>query len=481
MTPDYNLQPLPAPEPGRPFVNRQEELELIHNKLNPALQGAPMSLAVVCFWGTFGIGKSWLLGELERRYRREAAGEGSHPAMAARLDMTPERVPALWREGRLDVRQVVYELWRQLALQAGESAPGLERSGAEAYARSFVDRVIAWLDHATPVLLLDAMDIVVHQDEPAFFWLEEHLVEPLALTDRVLFAFASRGELRRWRRFQVRRKVDSYPLPAFDAGTAGREIGANAAASEVLYRHAFGHPLATEYLGRILKEQQVDPSTAEMQQVEESLTPARVQQALQGVYEQIFGRIPRPLADLSRHLCVLRWVNVEPLGELAAKLKLDPGSDPIGTLQLYHLLYWDTDTASYTFAPAVRRLLAHFLELDDPAEFRQAHLAAYDYHRGHLEQLPQYLARYVPEAAYHHAIAARGGALPEGVPAFTTWWNDFLAAHAPQDTASWSELAEALEGDAELAGVLPAAEYEGLCAQAWERVAAAEQRSERSE
>jgi hypothetical protein len=480
MTVIHTLQSLRSPEPGRPFVNREGELQFIEEKLRPGCQGDSMPMVVTCFWGAFGIGKSWLLGELERCYRRNGPQVHSpYPTLAARLDMNPLIVPSLWQDGKLDVARVVQELWRQLAWQMGTVAPDLGQPSAEEWAGAFVEQVTAWLAHATPVVMLDTMDIVVRDDEAAFFWLEEHLVERLALTDRVLFIFASRGELRRWRRFQVRRRVDSYPLSAFDADTAGKELKASPEVSRALYRHAFGHPLATEYLGRMLEEQGISLEMVEEGEVEGVLEPSLVQAVLNEVTKQILDKVPESLTQLARHANVLRWVNIEPLRYLAEALGLaDPDRgdayylDLIGQLQAHHLLYWNVDTASYESDRALRRLLAYSLKLDDVKRFRAAHLAAYDYHRGHLERYPQYLARYVPEAAYHHAIVAQRAPLPREVPAFQAWWEEFLSEQTLRDSEPWSELFSALERDTELREMLPVEEYERLCSEARDRAAA---------
>lgn len=480
MTATHKLLPRRAPEPGRPFVNREVELQFIEDKLRPGLQGDTMPMVVVCFWGAFGIGKSWLLGELERRYRRNGPQVGdSCPTLTARLDMSPLLIPALWQGGKLDVKQVVHELWKQLALQIGTSVPELDRASPEEYAGAFVEEVTAWLAYATPILMLDTMDIVVRNDEAAFFWLEEHLVERLALTDRVLFVFAGRGELRRWRRFQVRRRVDLYPLTTFDADTAGEEVNANPDVSRLLYRQAFGHPLATEYLGTILEEQGIKLGAAEEKEVKAAIDPSLVQAVLNEVTKQILQPVreeSESLARLAWRASVLRWVNVEPLRHLATVLDLaesDRGDahylNLIGQLQAHHLLYWNVDTASYESGPALRRLLAHSLELDDLRSFRAAHLAAFNFHREHLEQYPQYLARYVPEVAYHRTILTHSEPLESEPPDLQAWWEQFVSEQAPAYAEPWAELIEALEQDTELQYVLPAEDYERIYSEAQKR------------
>lgn len=248
------LLPRRAPDPQLSFKNRLPELTIIRKKLEAISHEQPGALPVMCFWGVAGIGKSWLLAELERRYRSDGpeSGDFLRPTVAARLDLDRTSTPALWRDGKLDRSRIIRELWRQLAEQIGDPVPDdLEGISPEEQAYRFVHRLTDRLNDCTPVILFDTMDDVVRDDEASFAWLEENLIERLALTDRVLLVFASRGELRRWQRFQVRRRVDLHPLVTFDALTAGEAVEANAQVSRALYRHAFGHPLATEYLARL--------------------------------------------------------------------------------------------------------------------------------------------------------------------------------------------------------------------------------------
>lgn len=480
MNATLKLQPRQSPEPGRPFVNRGRELKLVRDKLDIGIQGNPMLSAITCFWGAFGMGKSWLLFELERRHRRASPQvRGSHPTTTARLDLNPKIIRAFWQDDQLSREQLIRELWRQLASQLGTTVPDLGRASADEWAEAFVDQVTRWsTKSATPIIMLDTVDDLVTQDEETFFWLEKHLVERLAITDRVLFVFASRGELQRWRRFQVRRRVDSHRLTAFDADTAGQEVRANSDASEALYRHAFGHPLVTEYLGTVLESQGVNLQAAE--RVKQFIDPPLVQAILREVTGEILEVVPELPGKLARYASVLRWVSVEPLRFLAEDLGLakpDHGDayylDRIGELQAHHLLYWNSLKNSYEADSVMRRLLAHFLELDEPARFRAAHLAAFAFHRDHLSQYPQYLARYVPELAYHRAVLAHCELLEPQPPTLQEWWEQFLSEEVPTNPEPWSELVGALERDTELKDVLSVKDYERLYSEAQKRAAGA--------
>ncbi len=484
-----NTQPRRSPEPGRPFVNRGYELQLIQNKLDIGIQGKPMPSVVVCFWGAFGMGKSWLLLELERRHKRvERQIQSAYPTITVRLDLSqlipkdsqngqlngtvqldPNQAisPILWQDGQLNREALIQELWEQLASQLGTEVLELGRASAEEWAEAFVKEVTAWsAQFATPIIMLDTVDDLITQDESTFFWLEQHLVERLSMTDRIIFIFTSRGELRRWKRFQVRRRVDSYKLTAFDADTAGAEVGANREVSKELYRHAFGHPLFTERLGTFLEEQGINLQMAEEKlRIESSILRA----ILAEVINEILETVPKLPAQLARYACVLRWVSVEPLRFLAEELgptETNCGDayylDLIGHLQAHHLLYWNSDKNCYQSDPVLRQLLAYFLKLDEPERFFTAHLAAFNFHGNHLYRYPQYLARYVPELAYHRTMLADCQPPESQPPTLKAWWAQFFDEYPLSSVEPWTELVEAIEQDTELKNILPLEDYEYL-------------------
>ncbi|MGC8781150.1 MAG: hypothetical protein ACP5UQ_09830 [Anaerolineae bacterium] len=464
------LQPRRNPDPLFPFRDRDSEKEIIRAKLQQIAQGEPGALPVMCFWGPAGTGKSWLLFELERLYRRDglASSHFSRPTIAARLDLDRTIPSPLWRDGRLERARLLQELWRQLAQQIGAAMPDIGNLALETQADALVHQVTAWLDRFTPVILLDTVDDLVREDEESFFWLEEHLIERLALTDRVLFVFAGRGELRRWRRFQVRRRVDLFPLVFFDPLTAGQAVGAGPEVSRVLYRHAFGHPLATRFLAERLLDCDIDLQTASEEEVVRVLTPSLLQMVLQQTTDHILAKVPKALLPLARVAATLRWLNVEPLRYLAERVGTDAlGWDPsgksdayyldlIGQLQSGHLVYWDIGKGVFAFPWATRSLLAHELELSKPQLFQEAHIAAYSFHRGHIEAFPAYLTHYLPEVAYHWGILRKLEPSPKVID-FPVWWHGFIGQGKLGDVEMLEELKGIIEADTELQEVWPEA------------------------
>jgi hypothetical protein len=265
-------------------------------------------------------------------------------------------------------------------------------------------------------------------------------------------------------------------LSAFDVEAVGQAVKANSDVSRALYRQSWGHPLVSEWLGTALENQGINLKTA--REVERFLEPSVVQIVLRQVTGEMLRAMPEEPANLASHASVLRWVSVEPLRCLAETLNLVKSGhgdayylNLIEELQSHHLLYWDSAENSYEFDPVLRRLLAHLLELDAPAQFSAAHLAAFTFHHDHLHDYPVYLAQYLPELAYHRAVLAHCRPLEPPPPALRDWWNQFLAKDAPPNPEPWAELVKALEQDKELQATLPAEVYELLYSEAKQRAA----------
>ncbi|MDX9833295.1 MAG: hypothetical protein RBU35_23700 [Anaerolineae bacterium] len=456
------LQARKAPGPGRPFVNRKVEIDHVRSKLKTGIAGEPMPLVVTCFWGAYGMGKSWLLLRLQDLYKGHALEDpGPCPVIVARLDLDRERSASLWHENELQRGKLIQELWMQLAQQMGEAVPDLGRASDEHWAEAFVQQVTEWAASAvTPLIMLDTLDALVGQNDTSFYWLEEHLVERLAITDRVLFVFAGRGELRRWERFQVRRRVNLHRLFSFREQEVGEELGASRPWSRILYQHAFGHPLTAELLGTQLEKQGIDlgAEDASIDKVE----PGLAGEVLAHVVEEALESLEESLHPLARPASLLRWLNVEPLRALVEALGLgqaDRGDAYymriIEALQAQHLLYWHTNKKGYQPDPVLRALVSAYLERAQPELFLAVHRAALSFHDGRLEKQPSYLSTFLPEIMYHYVQLYRREPAGER-PAFGDWWAQFLRQDSgPRDATSWQELVEALENDQELMALAP--------------------------
>lgn len=474
-----------SPEPGRPFVDRSRELGIVRERLSIGVSGDSIPSPVVCFWGTFGIGKSWLLGHLKNRVSvLEQWTQLSHPVITALLDLD-RTVPAVWQDDQLDRVRLVRELWKQLASDPllGAKVPNWEQASEYEWANAFVNQVTAWAARfATPMIMLDSVDDLVSHDHDAFSWLEQNVVERLAMTDRVLFIFTSRAELSNWERFQVLRRVFSHQLKAFDSSTAGHQIKASPNMSEALFCHAFGHPLITDYLGTELEKRGINISAVDGGiQIDISL----VQAVLRGVMEEVLKDTPELAARLAKYASSLRWFDVDQLRFLSEGLDLvrpDLGNAYytrlITDLQSHHLVHWNGVCKEYRFDQTLRWLLCHLTELEEPAKLCKAHQLAFRFYAAHLNEYPQYLARYLPELAYHRAILDRCNVAPSEFPAFESWWARFRDRNVSIDPASWAALVNELEQDTELRENLSDRTYRDILSSARGRIGSTDHQSE---
>ncbi len=116
------LQPLAQPDEKHPFVGREQELELVASKLAMRCEADDkIDAPVLVFWGGFGVGKSWLLKEIETRTKR--GGKNLHRTrpmlpVSVRLDLEPRNAPSIWEQEdssptRLKFKDVIYQLWKQ--------------------------------------------------------------------------------------------------------------------------------------------------------------------------------------------------------------------------------------------------------------------------------------------------------------------------------------------------------------------------------
>lgn len=382
------------PSPDFLLVNRKPEQALIQEKLDDGQSGEPMPQAVVCFWGAHGMGKSWLMRKLAERWRMPtpAPWRLKRPASAAYLDVAFTDAPIWLRDGEstallgdtLDARGLLAELWRQLREQSG--VPDdicLNDPTDDDWADAFVERVCALAVSAvTPVILLDSVDELVERDLPAFRWLEERVLERLALTDRVLIVLASRGRPTYVRRWQLRRRIEAVQLLAFDEQAAVAQARAAGNLAREIFGYSYGYPLATDFLVEMARR-------GEGRLDEEGLRTALV-----ATVDEILAEVPN--VEERRAVLVLSALRRVEAPAMFAVLKA--ASSPLGRggeqamndlierLLRLRLLYWDGERKSYGFDATVRQVLGEWLKLAEPATYERVHAAAAAFYAGDEQQ-----------------------------------------------------------------------------------------------
>jgi hypothetical protein len=433
------------------YVNRNKEIELVLDKCKTGRGNDPIPRPVVCFWGGRGIGKSWLQLELERRLQRMNPPRLEGDTACARLDLDPSvSEESLWKSGPLDRTRLLRELWRQLAGQAGAYVEPAEDKPDAWWAQQFVAYVVGLMDYdLTPVILLDSVDELVLGDPESYDWLEEHVLEQLAITDRVVLVLSSRGKPTYVQRWQMRRRVEDIEkahLRAFNERHTRLQAKQVTDATEGLFAYSHGYPLVTAFLAD------------DVQQLHGGLNDAAANPTLQSAVKNILQGVERERAEIARWISVLRRVDIEPVRAVlaAAGHPLAQGSeraidDLILALRNDHLLYWDGERKTYAFDAALRRVLADALRLAERSDFEKAISAAGLFYFARMNSVQAYLPSDLHEYLFARCLALR--AQEAGEAAVREVFKELRELPA---LAGRAELLDALEQDKELAALLPA-------------------------
>ena len=202
-------------------------------------------------WGIHGVGKSWFLRHVEQEFAFQLPIGKQKGTFAALVDIAIDRYAPKIASIRLVLRDLVAVITERIVLDAdhpelGEFYRALRRSDvSEAeIADQFIALISSLKSEYVPVLLFNSLEEIEAQHYDLFLWLEEHLFAPLVRWDDTVLVLASRRELRRFRQFEVRRRLKKLPLEAFSPAFTGKQVHSEQVGN-LLYPLTYGHPLAT--------------------------------------------------------------------------------------------------------------------------------------------------------------------------------------------------------------------------------------------
>ncbi len=412
-----NNETRPVIGPRRPFSNRKQELSLFRHLIEQGKDGSQIRPCILCYWGAHGIGKSRLLLQLQEQYhhRQPEFTDWMRKPAVARLDLA--RASILWKDGLFQREELVRELWRQLAQELELDVQPLPYGSPAEWAEHFVRQVTAWMvQDVTPVIILDTLDDLLERDKDSFVWLEEQIVERLALTNRLIFVFGSRRQLTtQWTRLQVKRRLLTAQLEqeygshlqVFDAAAIAVQVSAGAPASELLLRYTYGHPLYTEKMASCLEAQGLDlrrSPLAELQTALDECEPVILRELVKSILSQHLAEMQMIL-----YLSVLRVLSLERVRALLERLQLVNGGlgddyflDFIYQLVVANLIQRDPNNKSLRIMETtLRHLFVRLLELDDRAGLLRAHEQLAEFFKAKIQQSHELFTMYLPELIYH--------------------------------------------------------------------------------
>ncbi|MEE8392447.1 MAG: AAA family ATPase [Anaerolineae bacterium] len=390
---------VPAPGPcsfsydPNEFVARIREVALASQRVSTR-QGkgdSRITCPLIEFYGATGQGKSWLLSHLRAEFRHDPQSDSPHPfSVLIDLGDFPDREHS---------SALLQALANQLGEQVGaETVPSVEERdevAAEALGKYLHDLG----RELVPVLLFDTAD---QADDEFLDWIEEHLIYPAIRGDAVIFVFASRTRLR-WKKFEVRRRVESRELGSFERPQTGEQIEQlrgekpDGETITALWNYSFGHPLTTRVIYDTLCHFNPDAPLDGVETWEEKL----VQVVYDLIEKHFFASVKqRELRELIWNICVLRKFNVAHLREFA-DIEEQNALSRINELVASTLVRWSSEDGGYVFDPVVRQILARNLQMREQERYLKQHEAAAATYERWIQKYPRNAGDFLIEWMVH--------------------------------------------------------------------------------
>ncbi len=399
------------------FVNRERELELVARRVNLARAGG-LSDSIVNFWGIRGAGKSWLMRHVQRQYRFQSAAPGGLARQPFSL-LFPFAPTGDAVTGPALAADVAVHLAREMQTQLAQVLPDEERgilqSAAGRQELTLVVQVIrSLLTQLIPVILLDNCELL---NDEQWQHIENALIEPLVITNRVLFIVSGRERITAWHRFETRRRVkrsQETMLQPFDKQTAMKQLERGGyripVGLETFYAYTAGSPLLLDKFAHEIAGWKL---TAKNERAEyEALS--RHQQDLLALLQlsesDILGRATNWL-PLLNVLSPLRFFRIEAVRYMMQEV--DPSEHPdlhyLGMLRDLDreadFVWWDRERRAYVTSPIVRRVMNRRHCLDEARRDRYVaqHRRAWSMYHQWIKQFPRTGEEYLGELWFHQA------------------------------------------------------------------------------
>lgn len=418
------------------FTNRVTELEIVASRIETLQRGRGAFQCVLNFYGIPGVGKSEMLGEIQRLARTgNWPGRRLAPVLCA---LTSLDAGASSDTSHLSGPEILATLIRQIdeqpsipkpsfydnldALRKEISAPlqddeawYRERQAAKRVADSFNIHLYQKTQKLKqPVILL--FDDSDKAGSEVLDWLEFEVFSPLVQTDKVLLILAGSSPVR-WRRFEVRRRVYLGKLhpPQESIRLVSQQAPQWTKVADKIVQLTFGLPTANETvveaLNQIDKRRPIDTSTFDQ------LRPELMERLITDLVERrLWQDVEQELWPVFHLVAPLRQFDVTTLRNILPQFDPERFSGRGGNYYLLMLnklidtalIEWSTQRKAYVLDDTLRHILALDMEIRQPELAEKIHQRAAELYERWLAEVPESRSSYLIEWLYH---CAKGYAL----------------------------------------------------------------------
>lgn len=465
-----NLVQMHRPYKAGLFVNRQDEIKEIHEKIRLVQAEQTVSYPVINYWGIEGIGKSWLLHYLNDKLSYSQNNNKKFPTLTTLLDFREIK-------GGDVLDRFAKKLSAQILDQLSTHVPNKLRPRLEAVRKSgnledLAEIIVALSENFTPLILLDHADML----HPLDLWdeIEKFFFEPIVTTGRVLIVVAGRRQIPRWRRFEVRRRVmesDKSQIRPFDKRDVMRQVENRniSIPAELLYPYTAGNP---HIVDTFVKHIKLWTKKSEKKNIDEKWIEKHNKgflRVLQLSEEELIKDIPDRLKQPLIAISPLRFFRLEAMRKMLSSKNEKFTSEPEGYfLQLVRdldqdteIVWWDREKRAYVTSEVVRKLVNQKKLLEAPPDYLRSHDQAFKMYRQWAEDSPKTSDEFIIEMLFHQASICQA---TKDISCLRSKTNEILDFARANNLSTDRRLAffNQIKGDNEILDLFPNGEREDL-------------------
>lgn len=461
-------------------VNREDQVKEFADAISRIHTLGAIFQTLFEWYGSPGIGKSTLTYLLKAR-----CDELKVPYVAIDFSVRNPQAGAYAR----DYSILLEELTRRIFFKGMDSEPILEliREYRRLPENAIEEQRQAGLNKASRAYMRAMSDLLESQPSVLFFdeteraetglvdWLEEWIINPLIQTGRCLVVWTGRRP-QRWKRFEVRRRLNSRELKPFDPKdtvklfrTNGPEAIATLPDDEIkvlsrrVQRLTHGHPLADSVVLHQLGELasgKIPLTERQFIKQEDNLLDGLVQEfvdayAFRGLSDELIGAC--------RVMSLVRQFDVIMLREILNGVSTSYEAYPrdefgmlLSRLRSTQLVLWDEKRKGYAIDPTLRHILNEYIFHHNPAQYLSVNQLAMAVYQDWITRSGDNRGVYIVEELYHQACINRLNRhiLPAGPTDLSEVLETHIAQYHQQDpdlrVSALDRLYHELEGDVDL-------------------------------
>lgn len=457
------------------FVNRQGEIDLVQKKIQLAQSNQPVSETVINFWGTRGIGKTWILKQLKNKFSYQPFGKEKYPTFSLFFEFSD--IP------NKNILQILAkDLASQIVTQLSASHSAtlklqLDHIMASGNMEELADVIFELSKNFIPLILLDNTERVQPES-----WeeIERQLFEPIISTGRTFIVVSGRRQVPRWRRFEVRRRVlepDKSQVRPFDKQAVTNQIKNRKFSIPInsLFPYTAGNPhLVDTLLQHIQAWQGVDKKKTKIDVSWLNKHQSGILKVLQVIENDLFKNIKKSMMGRLKPALIavapLRFYRLEAMRFMLTignkKSKNQPDGHYLDLVrdldQETDMVWWDRERRAYVTSEVVRKLINRRRLLENQKEFISSHENALEMYRLWTNEAPRTSEEFIVEMLFHYASLFE---VTKNVSRLRSSFKDVLQLAGKLTAERMLILQKQIGGDRELIDLLPEKLYTDLCQQ----------------